>query len=53
MVVALCVLGVFAFLLTTCLVVCCSFIPEMFLGQKRREKKKMNNFKTNLAKNGE
>lgn len=51
MVVALCALCVFAFLLTTCLVICCIHSGNISRAEEARERKeKMNNLKTNLAK---
>ena len=49
--IALCVLGVFAFLSTTCLVICFVHSGNISLAEEARERKeKMNNLKTNLAK---
>ena len=49
--IALCVLGVFAFLSTTCLVICVVHSGNIPLAEEARERKeKMNNLKTNLAK---
>ena len=51
MVVALCVLGVFTFLLTTGLVICFVHFDNISRQKKiPKEKKKMNNLKTNFAK---
>ena len=51
MVVALCVLGVFAFLSTTVLIICYDHSGDMSRAEEARKKKeKMNNLKTNLAK---
>lgn len=51
MVIALCVLGVFAFLSTTRLVICCIHSGNVSRAEEARERKeKMNNLKTNLAK---
>ena len=51
MVVALCVLSVFAFLLTTALIICYVYSGNISRTEEARERKeKMNNLKTNLAK---
>ena len=51
MVIALCALCVFAFLSTTCLVICCIHSGNISRVQETRERKeKMNNLKTNFAK---
>lgn len=51
MVIALCALCVFAFLSTTCLVICCIHSGNISRAEETRERKeKMNNLKTNFAK---
>lgn len=51
MVIALCALGVFAFLLTTGLMICFVHSGNISRSEEVRERKeKMNNLKTNLAK---
>ena len=49
--IALCVLGVFAFLATTVLIICLVHSGNISRAEEARERKeKMNNLKTNLAK---
>lgn len=51
MVIALCALGVFAFLSTTALIICFVYSGNISRAEEARERKeKMNNLKTNLAK---